>query len=170
MATEASPPVAILAGGRATRLLPLTQDLPKALVPVAGEPFISHQLKLLRREGIDRVVLCLGHLGERVQDYVVDGRGFDLAVDYSFDGEQPLGTGGALKRAIPLLGDSFFVLYGDSYLDIAYSEPLAIFRKSGAGALMTVLRNEGRWDRSNVRFDGDRVLCYDKKDPTPDMD
>ena len=162
-------PVAILAGGLATRLRPLTQTIPKALVEVADAPFIVHQLRLLHREGIRDVILCLGYLGEMVRDRIGDGAEFGLKVAYSFDGEELRGTGGALKRALPLLGDSFFVLYGDSYLDIGYAAPLEAFRKSGLPALMTVYRNQGRWDTSNVLFDGAKVVRYDKRNPTPDM-
>jgi NDP-sugar pyrophosphorylase family protein len=162
-------PMAILAGGRATRLGPMSEIMPKALVPVAGEPFIAHQLRLARREGIERVVLCLGHLGKMVRDFVGDGRRFDLDVAYSFDGERLLGTGGALRHALPLLGETFFVLYGDTYLDIAFTPVLLAFRRSGAPALMTVLRNEGRWDTSNVTFENGRVTRYDKRSPSPHM-
>lgn len=162
-------PVAILAGGVATRLRPLTDTVPKSLIPIAGEPFIAHQLKLLRREGVERVVLCVGHLGEQIREFVGDGNRFGLKVDFSFDGDKLLGTGGALQRALPFLGDAFFVLYGDSYLDIAYAPVLVAFRRSGAPGLMTVFRNEGRWDKSNVLFDGARIVRYDKSTPTPDM-
>jgi NDP-sugar pyrophosphorylase family protein len=114
-------PVAILAGGTATRLQPLSHGLPKSLVAVAGEPFIAHQLRLLRREQVEHVVLCVGHLGDMIRAFVGDGAGFGLKIDYSFDGEPLLGTGGALRKALPLLGDPFFVLYGDSYLDIQFA-------------------------------------------------
>ena len=162
-------PVAILAGGVATRLRPVSERLPKSLVAVAGEPFIAHQLRLLRREGLERVVLCVGHLGEMIREFVGDGARFDLTVEYSFDGDRLLGTGGALRQALPLLPDTFFVLYGDSYLDIAFEPVLAAFRRCGAAAMMTVFRNEGRWDTSNVLFDGQRVVRHDKRAPTPDM-
>src|SRR6516162_3065436 len=169
MVSNNMPPVAILAGGLATRLHPRTTTLPKALVSVAGEPFIAHQLRLLRREGIHHVVLCVAHLGEMIRDFVSDGRQFGLEVAYSFDGPTLIGTGGALRRALPLLGETFFVLYGDSYLDVALAPILLAFRRSGAPALMTVLRNDGRWDTSNVLFDGAHVVRYDKRAPTSDM-
>jgi N-acetyl-alpha-D-muramate 1-phosphate uridylyltransferase len=162
-------PVAILAGGLATRMHPLTERIPKALIEVAGRPFIEHQLALLRREGVDRVVLCLGFLGAMIEACVGDGARFGLSVSYSFDGERPLGTGGALLRALPLLGEHFFVLYGDSYLDIAYAPVQAAYCDSGLPALMTVFRNEGRWDTSNVLYDGKRVVRYDKQHATEDM-
>jgi MurNAc alpha-1-phosphate uridylyltransferase len=162
-------PVAILAGGIATRLRPISETIPKSLVEVAGAPFISHQLGLLRRENVDRVVLCVGHLGDAIRDYVGDGDAFGIDVRYSFERESLLGTGGALRRALPLLGDAFMVLYGDSYLDIALAPVVAAFETSGLPALMTVFRNEGRWDTSNVIFDGSRVLRHDKRARRPDM-
>jgi len=162
-------PVAILAGGVARRLGPITAATPKSLVEVAGEPFISHQLRLLRREKVKRVVLCVGHLGAAIQAFVGDGQKFGLDVRYSVEGKCLLGTGGALRRALPLLGDAFMVLYGDSYLDIAFSPVLQAFRSSGMGALMTVFRNEDQWDTSNVIFDGSRVLLHDKRARNPDM-
>jgi len=162
-------PVAILAGGVASRLQPLTQTIPKSLVEVGGKPFIVHQLNLLRREGVERVVLCVGHLGEKIAEFAGDGRQFGLQVTYSFDGAVLMGTGGALRRALPLLGGAFYVLYGDSYLDVALSPIELAFRRYGLPALMTVFRNDGRWDTSNVLFDGARLLCHDKRMRHPDM-
>lgn len=162
-------PVAILAGGRATRLGALSADLPKALVPVAGRPFVDHQLELLQRNGVRQVVLCVGHLGEQVVSHVGDGERFGLQVRYSFDGERLLGTGGALRRALPLLDQVCIVIYGDSYLDIAYGEILDYFQAQPAPALMTVFRNGGRWDQSNVHFEAGRVVRYDKRNPDPSM-
>jgi hypothetical protein len=109
-------PAAILAGGLGTRLYPLTERLPKALIEINGEPFLAHQLRLLRTRGIERVVLCIGQHGERIREYAGDGTRFGLAIDYSPDGPALLGTAGALRNALPLLGDAFFVVYGDSYL------------------------------------------------------
>ena len=165
----ASVPVAILAGGRATRLGPLAETVPKAMVEVAGKPFIEHQLALLRRRGIRRVVLCLGHLGEQVEVHVGDGSRFGMQAACSYDGPTPLGTGGALRRAAPLLGDLFFVMYGDAYLDIDYGAMRDALSGRTELGLMAVLRNEGRWDRSNVLFRDGRLLRYDKDSPTPDM-
>jgi MurNAc alpha-1-phosphate uridylyltransferase len=162
-------PVAILAGGLAKRMRPVTETMPKSLIPVAGKPFIFHQLRLLKREGVERVVLCVGHLGEMIRDQVGDGTRFGVEIAYSFDGAALLGTGGALLRALGLLGEASFVLYGDSYLDIAYRPVLDAFRHSGKPALMTVFRNEGRWDTSNVLFDGSAIRRYDKKAPSPEM-
>jgi len=162
-------PVAILAGGLATRLRPLTETIPKSLVEINGEPFLWHQLRLLRANGIDRVVLCVSHLGEKLRDSVGDGRRFGLDIGYSFDGPVLLGTAGALKRAQPLLGESFFVLYGDSYLPVDWRAVEAAFRLSGKAGLMTVYRNEGQWDSSNVEFVDGRILAYNKKLRTAGM-
>jgi N-acetyl-alpha-D-muramate 1-phosphate uridylyltransferase len=162
-------PVAILAGGVGSRLRPITETLPKALVEVAGEPFVVHQLRLLRREGVQQVVLCVGHRGQQIEQVVGDGGRFGVAVAYSFDGKVLMGTGGALRRALPLLGDAFFVLYGDSYLDVALQPIELAFRRQQQPALMTVFRNEGRWDTSNVLFDGTRIIAHDKRAPHPDM-
>jgi NDP-sugar pyrophosphorylase family protein len=162
-------PAALLAGGLATRLRPITETIPKALVEVAGRPFIDHQLALLRRHGIRRVVLCLGYRGEQVQAYLGDGSACGMELAYSFDGEQLLGTGGALRRAAPLLGQVFWVLYGDSYLDIDYRAVLDHFTRRAALGLMTVLQNNNRWDRSNVIFRAGELLRYDKRVQTSEM-
>jgi NDP-sugar pyrophosphorylase family protein len=155
-------PVAILAGGMATRLRPITEKIPKALVTVAGEPFLAHQLRLLHSAGLRRVVICAGYLGEMIEAGFGDGSRFEMQIEYSFDGPRLLGTGGALKRALPLLGQRFFVLYGDSYLPIDYGSVAHAFLESGKPALMTVFRNEGRWDTSNVWFEEGEVRLYDK--------
>jgi NDP-sugar pyrophosphorylase family protein len=155
-------PVAILAGGLATRLRPITEKIPKSLVPVAGEPFLAHQLKLLHARGICRAVLCIGYLGEMIQRDFGDEK-FGVKLDYSFDGEKLLGTGGAIKRALPLLGEEFFVLYGDSYLPIEYAPVAEFFQRSGKLGLMTVYRNEGKYDTSNVVFRDGEIVVYDKK-------
>ncbi len=162
-------PVVILAGGLATRLRPLTETIPKALVEVNGEPFVAHQLRLLSAKGIERVVMCTGYLGEMLQDYVGDGSQFGLQVEYSADGERLLGTGGAVHKALPLLGESFFVLYGDSYLPCDYREAQIAFKYSGKLALMTVFRNEGQWDSSYVEFADGQILTYDKQQRTTRM-
>jgi len=162
-------PVAVLAGGLATRLRPITEKIPKSLIPVAGKPFLAHQLELLRSRGIRRVVLCVGYLGETIQRQFGDGRAFGLKLDYAFDGPKLLGTGGAIKNALPLLGMEFFVLYGDSYLPIQYRPVAEFFRRSGKPACMTVYRNEGRYDTSNVVFRDGSVVAYDKKNRLPEM-
>jgi N-acetyl-alpha-D-muramate 1-phosphate uridylyltransferase len=162
-------PVAILAGGLATRMQPLTTRIPKALLEIEGRPFLWHQLSLLKRHGIRRVVLLVGHLGEMIRKEFGDGSSVGVTIDYSFDGPVLLGTAGAIRQALPLLPDPFFVLYGDSYLPCDYGAIEVAFRKTGLSGLMTVYRNEGLYDRSNVEFDGNRILRYDKRNRTPDM-
>lgn len=162
-------PVAILAGGLGTRLGPLTERIPKSLVKVAGRPFAVHQLALLRAHGLTEIVLCVGHLGDQVQAALGDGRRWGMQLQYVFDGPSLLGTGGALRRALPFLGESFLVLYGDSYLECDYAAVERTFRISGKLGLMTVFRNANQWDRSNVLFVDGEILRYDKRHPTPDM-
>jgi MurNAc alpha-1-phosphate uridylyltransferase len=162
-------PVAILAGGLATRLHPITEKVPKALIEVAGKPFICWQLEYLHGQGITKVVMCIAHLGEHIEALVEDGRAFDLKVQYSPDGPVLLGTGGALKQALPLLEKNFFVLYGDSYLPCDFCAVQQAFIQSGKPALMTVLRNEDRWDKSNVLFRDSRIVEYNKRIPKPEM-
>jgi NDP-sugar pyrophosphorylase family protein len=162
-------PVAILAGGLGTRLRPATETAPKALLRVAGEPFLVHQLRLLYSQGLRKVVLCVGHLGEMIEAEIGDGNTLGLQIDYSFDGPALLGTGGALKRALPKLGDRFLVIYGDSYMPVDYARIVEAFVLSGKPALMTVFKNEGRWDASNVWFKAGEVRRYDKKARTSQM-
>lgn len=162
-------PIAILAGGLATRLRPVTATIPKALIEIAGEPFLGHQLRLLRRNGFERVVLCIGYRGEPIREFAGDGSRFGLEIEYSADGPQLLGTGGAIRRALPLLGNTFAVVYGDSYLPCDYAAALAAFHDSGQPGLMTVFRNRGLWDTSNVEFTGGRIVAYDKANLLPSM-
>jgi len=153
----------------ATRLHPMTETIPKSLIDVAGKPFVVRQLDYLRGQGIARVVLCIGRLGERVEAAVGDGAAFGLKVQYSWDGARLMGTGGALRQALPLLGEQYFVLYGDSYLPIDLREVEQFFSKSGKPALMTVLRNGNLWDRSNVLFWDGCIAEYNKRTPSPEM-
>jgi MurNAc alpha-1-phosphate uridylyltransferase len=162
-------PAAILAGGLGTRLKPFTVDMPKALVPVLGEPFVFHQLRLLRKRGIERVVMLVGQHGERVVETVGDGDNFDISVTYVFDGPTLLGTGGAIANARAALGEAFFILYGDSYLECDYQAVENTFQASGKDGLMTVFHNTGRWDTSNVHFEAGRILEYSKTDRAADM-
>jgi N-acetyl-alpha-D-muramate 1-phosphate uridylyltransferase len=159
----------ILAGGLAKRLGDLTKATPKALIDVAGKPFLWHQLQLLRKNRVEGAILLVGHLGEQIQDQFGDGSIAGLPLEYSYDGPVLLGTGGAIRRALRLLPERFFVLYGDSYLPCDYRAVEDTFLRSGCEGLMTVYRNEGRFDTSNVEFDGTRIIRYDKKDRTPDM-
>jgi NDP-sugar pyrophosphorylase family protein len=161
-------PVAILAGGLATRLRPATEKIPKSLVPVAGKAFLARQLELLHSRGIRHAVLCVGHLGDMIRS-TFGNEAFGIQLDYSFDGPKLLGTGGAIKRALPWLGTEFFVLYGDSHLPIDYRPVADFFRASGKLGCMTVYRNEGRFDTSNVVFAKSKIKVYDKKNRVPEM-
>ena len=162
-------PAVILAGGMATRLLPLTEAVPKALIVVAGQPFLTHQLLRLKAQGIRRVLLLVGHLGDMIARQFGDGSQLGLSLEYSFDGPVLLGTAGAIRRALRLLPERFFVLYGDSYLTCDFGAAARAFSQSEACALMTVYRNENRYDTSNVDFDGARIVRYDKRHRTPTM-
>jgi N-acetyl-alpha-D-muramate 1-phosphate uridylyltransferase len=162
-------PVVILAGGLATRLRPLTDTIPKALVELNGKPFVEHQLLLLRERGVTRVVFCLGYRAEQIRECVGNGLRFGLQIDYSLDGPRLLGTAGAVRQALPLLGTKFFLLYGDSYLPCDYGKVEDAFLESGKLGLMTVFRNEGRFDASNVEFSSGHILEYSKKSLTARM-
>jgi N-acetyl-alpha-D-muramate 1-phosphate uridylyltransferase len=162
-------PVAILAGGLAHRLRPVTESIPKALVEVAGRPFAEHQLEWLRRQGVERAVFLVGYRGEMIREALGEGSRWGLTIEYVFDGPTLLGTGGAIKRALPVLGTPFFVMYGDSYLDCDLADIAGVFRASGAEGLMTVFRNDNRWDASNVQFEEGRIQKYDKRNRTAAM-
>jgi NDP-sugar pyrophosphorylase family protein len=162
-------PVAILAGGLATRLRPITEKVPKLLIEVAGEPFFTHQIRLLKAAGLTRLVLCVGYLGERVVELYGDGSAFGIKIEYSFDGPKLLGTGGALIQALPKLGEAFYVLYGDSYLPVDYRAVGGFFLRSGRLGLMTVYENRELYDASNVWFEGGEIRVYDKKNKVPQM-
>jgi NDP-sugar pyrophosphorylase family protein len=163
------PPVCILAGGLGTRLGERVRDTPKPLLEVAGEPFVMHQLRLLAAHGICEAVLCVGYRGEQIEERIGNER-FGIDIRYSFDaipGKD--GTLGAIRRARALLGERFLVLYGDTYLRIDYGDVACRWLDSGLPAVMTVLRNEGRWDTSNAIYRDGRVTRYDKRSPTPEM-
>ena len=162
-------PVAILTGGLATRLRPLTATIPKSLVNINGEPFIDHQLRLLHQQGIRQVVLCVGYLGEMIEQHVGDGSRLNMQVQYAYDGDQLLGTGGAIKQALPLLAETFFVMYGDSYLNCDYAAIQAAFENSQQPGLMTVLHNADHWDKSNVEYANGKIIAYDKNQRTDRM-
>jgi NDP-sugar pyrophosphorylase family protein len=160
-------PVCVLAGGKGTRLG--VQDRPKPLVQVAGEPFLFHPLRLLRAHGARRVVLLVDHLGEQIAEAVGDGSAWGLEAIVVFDAPGFTGTAGAVRGAMEHLGDEFLVLYGDTYLRIDYRAVQAARRASGRPALMTVLRNRGRWGPSNADYADGIVTRHDKRAPDPAM-
>jgi MurNAc alpha-1-phosphate uridylyltransferase len=163
-------PVVILAGGLATRLYPVTRTIPKALITVAGRPFIDHQLTLLKEKGVTQVILCIGNLGSRIEEFVGDGAQWGMEVQYSYDGDVLLGTGGAIKKAVGILPDTFLILYGDSYLDIDFELVVQWFCTENLPVLMTVYRNRNALDTSNLLIKDGRILKYDKKTPDPAME
>ena len=166
---EANFPVAILAGGLATRLRPLTETIPKLLIEVAGEPFFSHQLRLLKKNGLTNIVLCVGHLSEMIVEQYGNGEDWGVQIEYSFDGDKRLGTGGALIRALPKLGESFYVLYGDSYLPVDYQAVGRTFHDSNKLGCMTVFENHEVYDTSNVWFKEGDIHLYSKTEKLPQM-
>jgi NDP-sugar pyrophosphorylase family protein len=136
---------------------------------VAGVPFIAHQLRLLKREGVKEVVLSVAHKSDQIENYVGDGSQFGLQVRYSHDGPTRMGTGGAIKKALPMLPDEFAVLYGDTYLDIDFAPVYTTFHHNKRPALVTVLANDDKWDKSNMLLKDGAILAYDKLAPTPEM-
>ena len=165
----------ILAGGLATRLHPITETIPKALIDINGKPFILHQLELLKQSGFSQVILCVGFLGQQIEAVVGNGQNLGLSVIYSYDfatnsgTKNLLGTGGAIKKALPLLDNHFFVMYGDSYLPCNYAHIQNAFCQQQRPALMTVFHNQGLWDKSNVKYENQQILVYDKKSTDPEL-
>ena len=155
----------VLAGGLATRMRPLTETIPKSLIPILGKPFIDYQLDWLAQGGVTNVVLSIGFLGDQIEEHVGDGSLWGLEVRYVNEGPELRGTGGAVRLALDqgVLQDRFLTVYGDSYLPIEVRPVWDSFVASGKPALMTVFRNEGRWDRSNVDFTGGVLRRYDKE-------
>ena len=161
-------PIVILAGGLATRLYPKTLHTPKSLIPINGKPFIYWQLGQLSKAGIKKVVICTGYLSDEIEEYVGNGSNFGLQVTYSKDGEKQLGTGGAIKKALNMLPEEFFITYGDSFLNIEYEKVQDTYTKSKKMGLLTVYHNNGQWDQSNADLEGAQVI-YSKNKPNPNF-
>lgn len=163
-------PVVILAGGLATRLYPVTRTIPKALIPVNGRPFIDHQLALLKEKCVTKIVLCVGNLGTQIEEFVGDGSQWGLEVRYSYDGDDLLGTGGAIKKAAGILPEVFMILYGDSYLDIDFEPVVQRFYEEDLPVLMTIYRNRNALEVSNILIKYRRIVKYNKDEHTPAME
>jgi len=161
--------VAILAGGLATRLRPLTEGTPKSMVMIQGRPFLEYQLDFLRKSKVTNVVLCVGYLGEPIENYFGDGRKFGMNITYSYESKQLLGTAGALKKAEKLLEDPFLTMYGDSYLSLDFADALSYFKSQNKLALMSVYKNYDRYERSNTVIEGGLVKKFSKKEKTKGM-
>lgn len=161
--------VAILAGGLATRLRPITETLPKSMVEIEGKPFLHYQIEFLKRNGVTDLVLCVGYLSEQIEHYFGDGHKWGVSIRYVHDGKTLLGTAGALKRSADNLDNEFFVMYGDSYVFLDFKDVNTKFMQSGKPALMVVYRNDNRYDMSNVAVDNGLVTRYDKKNSNGDL-
>jgi MurNAc alpha-1-phosphate uridylyltransferase len=161
--------VAILAGGLATRLRPLTSTTPKSMIIIHGKPFLEYQLEFLKKDGIKDIVLCIGHLKEQIESYFGDGSRFGVTIQYGKEEGPLLGTAGALRNALDLLDETFFVMYGDSYLFLDFNEIWRFFHQFEKSGLMVVYKNENRYDTSNVSINGNFVQKYGKTEQTPDM-
>lgn len=157
--------VAIIAGGLATRLGQLTKNLPKSLITIKGKPFIEYQLESLRRGGIRDIVMCLGHFGEQVEDCCGNGRRYGVRIRYSYETKR-LDTAGALKLAELLLDDTFFALYGDSYVFLDFKGMLSAFQRENKQAMMSVYKNQDKYDKSNTNLKNGMVIEYSKETNT----
>jgi MurNAc alpha-1-phosphate uridylyltransferase len=162
-------PLAILVGGYGTRLGSLTREVPKCLIYINGRPFIDWQIDLLQKNGFSELVFCVSYKSELIQEHLGDGKDRGISIRYSFDGREQLGTGGAILKAIPKLGKSFGVIYGDSYLPISYSDVENRFLDSNSHALMTVYKNSNQYDASNVEFTDGKLINYEKGARSPNM-
>jgi len=162
-------PVVLLSGGLATRMREYTEKIPKAMIDVAGKPFIHWQLAMLKEQHVEHIIMCIGHLGEMIEAYAGDGSQYGLKITYSYDGDKLLGTGGAIKNIEDVLPDTFFVLYGDSYLGIPYAPLVDAFITSGKKGLMTVYENVDLYDVSNVIYQNGELIAYRKHDKVKEM-
>ncbi len=173
MISPAETQVVVLMGGLGTRLKDYTKACPKSLVDVCGRPFFDYQLDLLTAWGFKKFVFLIGYKADMIEEHYGNGDSRGISIQYSYDGEKLLGTGGAVRRAYDLLEDDFLLMYGDSFMDIDYAETLYRYERGkaeGARTLMTVLKNNNRFDKSNVVMDGHKLALYDKHNPTPEMD
>ncbi|MCR5788498.1 MAG: HAD-IIIA family hydrolase [Lachnospiraceae bacterium] len=165
--------VVVLMGGLGTRLKEYTKETPKSLVEVKGRPFFDYELMLLKHYGFRRFLFLIGYKAEMIEEYYGDGSSQGISIQYCYDGKELLGTGGAIRRAYPYLEDDFLVIYGDSFMDIDYEETIYRYyqgRREGKRALMTVLKNGDRFDKSNVVCKNNEIVLYDKKNTTPEME
>jgi len=160
----------ILAGGEGTRLRPLTTNLPKSMIPIAGKPFLEYEVKLLKRAGVIDFVICVGYKGEIIRSHFANGESFGVKIRYSDDGDMLLGTAGSLKKAQALLAEGFFITYGDAYPIIDYHAAWNRFISTGKIAMMVVLKNANKYGRSNTVVQNGQVTFYSKKESAPGME
>lgn len=163
--------IVVLMGGLGTRLG--LKNCPKALADVNGHPFFDYQLKLLKAFGFERYVFLVGYQSKKIEEYYGDGSKHDIFIEYSYDGEIQLGTGGALKKAEKLLDDDFILIYGDSFMDIDYRELVYRYKMVKSNkkiGIMTLMRNVSKYDKSNVIYKDHRIVLYDKKNYSEEME
>jgi NDP-sugar pyrophosphorylase family protein len=156
----------ILCGGLATRLRDLAKDIPKSMIPIGGKPFLEHQIENLKKHSIKDLILCVGHLSKQIEEYFGDGNKFGVNIQYSNDGDTPLGPIGAVKNAEPLLEDTFFIMYGDSYLSVDFQKAYSFFNQNDKLGLMVVYKNNNRYDKSNIVTKDNMVVSYGENDAT----
>lgn len=156
---------AILAGGLGERISDIYPDTIKSLIEFNNKPFIQYQLELLKRNNFKEVVICVGHGADKLINYFNNNTFDDMVIKLVNDGDALLGTGGAIKHAIPFLNSNFMVIYGDSYLDFSYKNAVHKFLLSGKSGLMTIYHNEDKYDKSNIRYSRDRIVSYNKINP-----
>ena len=147
----------------------LTKDIPKSLLTIKGKPFIYYQLFQLIDQGITEVFLCLGHLGEKIENYITMDLNLELEIKFVYDGNSVLGTGGSILNAIKYLPNEFFVLYGDSYLNINYRAVYNEYILSNKHALLTIYHNKGKFDSSNVQLRENGEIIYSKNNKNKNM-
>jgi NDP-sugar pyrophosphorylase family protein len=157
--------VVILAGGEAKRLRPVTESVPKALVKIEGKPFVDWQLELLAKNKFSRVIFCTSYKSDMIQNYVGNGSKYGLEISFVEDGKERLGTGGAIRNAIPHLDQEFIVMYGDSFLDINFQQVSHGFDHCSKPAMMTIYKNDGKYDNSNVKLNNRGDIFYNKENP-----
>ena len=158
-----------MAGGLATRLRPITEKIPKGLVEIDGKPFLEYQIKLLKKYEIKNIILCVGYKGEMIEEYFGDGENFGVKISYSKE-SKPLGKGGAIRKAFNKLRKNFFVMYGDAYLNFDYKDIISFYEKSKGTAVLSIYKNKGKYDSSNVILDNNGKVLYDKSNPSSNME
>jgi len=156
--------IAIICGGLATRLGELSKTIPKSMILVAGKPFLEYQIENIKRHGIKDIVLCVGHLSEKIQSYFKDGSEFGVNIKYSYDGDKLLGPIGAIKNAEKMLKDEFFIMYGDSYISVDFQKVFSYYKENKKLALMVVFQNKDKYDKSNLKVNNNLVISHGEKD------
>ncbi|HMT27232.1 MAG TPA: sugar phosphate nucleotidyltransferase, partial [Candidatus Absconditabacterales bacterium] len=140
--------IVILAGGLGTRLRPITETIPKPMVEVNNKPFLEYQILMLKKYGFKKILMLIGYKGEMIENYFQDGEKYGVKIEYSYEGDELLGTGGAIRNAYSKLEDNFIVINGDTYLDYDYHHMIDLYQKSDLAGYFTVLNNV-KYDKSN---------------------